>query len=103
MTYSNTYYGGVRRWYSDPPEGFNMPFRPTIKENVCFLCVKLNSGDYFAIGTAFFLQARYETSPNRSRFFVVTAKHNIEGAYKNGYSTLYLRLNTEEAARTIIR
>lgn len=94
MTYSDTYYGGKWRWYSDPPKDIAMRIGDDIKRAVCFLCVKLPDGSYHIGGTAFFLHTPYETDPTQQHLFVVTARHNIELARKAGYDALYLRINT---------
>jgi hypothetical protein len=92
--YCDTRLGGVKRWYSDPPEDEGMRFLDQFQKNVCFLCVKLPSGDWHIGGTAFFLYEPYDTDPSLNHFFVVTARHNVDIARGQGYETLWLRINT---------
>lgn len=87
--YKDTRLGGVEKWYNFPPSDANMRIPNELLHSVCFLCVKYQE-QYQAIGTAFFVKFSKDEFDFCHLF---TAKHIIDEVKKQGYETLYARLN----------
>ena len=69
---------------------------------VGFLCVKVSSegSEYFKYGgTAFFISVQSETNEKMCHLYLVTARHCVEQAKRQG--NLYLRLNTKSGEARI--
>ena len=93
--YCDTRLGGVKRWYYNKPKDANMRLPDEVIDSVCFLCVKARDdyGEYdHFIGTAFFVSCRFPSSAHPYTY-LVTARHVIKGAKKDGHTDFYVRLN----------
>src|ERR1700735_4014960 len=64
-----------------------------VTECVCFLCVRPRDHYLFG-GTAFFMSVPALESPELSFIYLVTAKHCIEAAQRQG-QILHVRVNTK--------
>jgi hypothetical protein len=69
-----------------------------LKNSVCFLCVKDQTGPFRYGGTGFFVSVPSEQLANRRYIYIVTARHCIASAKTEGHHKLHLRINTTEGA-----
>ncbi len=103
MSYCDTRMG-VEQWCSGMPRDAKMRIPDDIKNNVCFLCVKVrhNNVETFRYGgTAFFMVAPSEVIERGIYIYLATAKHNVERAKQHG--DLYVRINTKDGRSRYIR
>ena len=96
VLYCDTRLGGVKRWYIGRPKDADMRIPDDVLDSVCFICVKVPGGhgaevDFF-IGTGFFVSVP-SRHPDINYLYLVTARHVLDGARKQGYSEFYFRLN----------
>lgn len=84
--------GGFEKWYLSRPRDF-MVIPDEIRKCVCFVGYEMASGEKVLAGTAFFLSHSNQSSPDRRRSCVVTAKHVIDKIKDKGINSIWLRLN----------
>jgi hypothetical protein len=85
------------------PSDWNMRLPDSIKECVCFLCVRYtggeNAGKYESKGTGVFV---FVNERDWDFLYLVTAKHVVEWAKKKNFKTLYARVNTNDGGHKYI-
>ena len=84
---------GFTKWHSSPPPDYMMRLPDAIRDAVCFIAVKMPSGNLRFGGTGFFVTHEDETAygPHRT-LYLVTAKHCVEQAIASSGS-VYARIN----------
>lgn len=94
--YCDTRIGGIEKWYYLTPKDAEMRIPDDLLDTVCFLCVKVQGKygliDYF-IGTGFLI-GRPSKQSGFNFTYLVTARHVLDDARAEGYTTFYVRLNT---------
>ena len=62
-----------------------------LRHTVCFVAVRLESGEFRFVGTAFLIARPFANDPDKAFVYTVTARHVVDGARDLGADRLYLR------------